>query len=191
MSNSSFLPWVEYPDIWKTESAYLSFIRGGIRRYLWSKNPVKLQFEKESVIKIPNDNPKSMKKFPFVNGYRCAACDGLFKSNQVQCDHKTGEHALRTLSDVQSFVEGIVLVRKSDLQMMCKPCHDIKTYAERYGMSITNAKAIKQAIEFERKGVKKVIDFLTTNGYNAHRKKEERREQLVHYFIHNQENKDG
>lgn len=191
MSESSFQPWIEYPEIWKTEAAYLSWLRGGIRRYLWSKNPVKLEFEKESQVKIPNTNLKSMKRFPTVSGYRCESCGGLFKANDVQCDHKTGEFALRSISDIQSFVEGIVLVRKDQLAMLCKPCHLVKTYSERYGVSKEVAKATIQAIEIERKGAKKVVDFLVKNGYNAQPNKELRREQLVHYFINNQENKDG
>lgn len=182
---SEYKPWETYPHIWRTEASFLSFLRGGIRRYLWSKNPVKLEFEKESTVKIPNDNPKSMKKFPLVNGFKCESCGGLFKSNQVQCDHRTGEHALRSMDDLQTFVEGIVFVRKEDLQMLCKQCHDVKTYAERMGVSLTDAKAIKQAIEFEKKGVKKVVDFLSKSGIMPAKTKDKRREQLTEYFKEN------
>lgn len=182
---SDYKPWEEYPHIWKTEAAFLSFLRGGIRRYLWSKNPVKLEFEKESTIKIRNTNPKSLKKFPYVNGFQCAHCSGMFKSNEVQCDHKTGEHALRSLDDLQSFVEGIVLVKKEDLQMLCKPCHNIKTYAEREGMSLEDAKAHKQAIEMNKKSVKIVVDFLSKSGIMPAKTKDKRREQLVQYFKEN------
>lgn len=185
MSRVDYKPWEEYPHIWKTESAYLSFIRGGIRRYLWSKNPVKLEFEKESQVLIPNDNPKSAKRFPRVKGYRCGHCKGLFKATQVQCDHKSGEHALRSMNDIQTFVEGIVLVRKEDLQMLCKPCHLVKTYSERYGVSLEEARAITQAIDFEKKGVKKVIDFLEKSGIMPAKTKEKRREQLIEYYRRN------
>lgn len=174
--------WEEYPHIWKTEAAFMSFLRGGIRRYVWSKNPVKLEFEKESTVKIPNDNPKSMKKFPMVNGYECAHCKGLFKSKDVQCDHKVGEYSLRSISDIQSFVEGIALVRKTDLQMLCKPCHEIKTLAERSGISLKDAAIEKKVIEMDKKKAQIVIDFLSRNGYNPARKKEDRKIQLRDYF---------
>ena len=183
---SDYKPWEEYSHIWKTEAAFLSFLRGGIRRYLWSKNPVKLEFEKESVVKIPNDNPKSMKKFPLVNGFKCGMCGGLFKSNQVQCDHKTGEHSLKCMDDLQTFVEGIVFVRKEDLQMLCKPCHEIKTYAERYGYTIEEARPLKQALEFNKKPVKTVVDFLTKCGIMPATTKDKRRVQLEQYFKENQ-----
>lgn len=182
MSKVPYEPWKEYPHVWKTESAYLSFIRGGIRRYLWSKNPIKLEFEKSQQVKIPNDNPKSMKRFPTVAGFKCEHCNGLFKSNQVECDHKTGEYELRCLADIQKFVEGIVFVRKEDLAMLCKPCHGIKTYSQRYDVSLQEAKAIKQAIEIEKKGVKTVVAFLEKNGYNAASTKDKRRIQLEEHF---------
>lgn len=177
-----YQPWEEYSHIWKTESAFLSFIRGGIRRHLWSKNPIKLEFMKENKVAIPNTNPKSMKRFPTVAGGRCEACEGLFKQTELEVDHRTGEHSLKSLDDLQKFVEGIVLVRKSDLALLCKPCHKIKTYAERYGLTIAEAGPIKQAIEFEKKGVKKVVDFIKSNAYNPASTKDKRRDQLIEIF---------
>lgn len=177
-----YQPWVEYPHIWKTESAFLSFIRGGIRRHLWSKNPIKLEFMKANKVAIPNTNPKSMKRFPTVAGGCCEACGGLFKQTELEVDHRTGEHSLKSLDDLQKFVEGIVLVRKADLALLCKPCHKIKTYAERYGLTIAEAGPIKQAIEFEKKGVKKVVAFLKENGYNAGSNADKRRDQLIEHF---------
>lgn len=180
---TDYKPWEEYPHIWKTEGAYLSFVRGGIRRYLWSKNPVKLEFEKEVTVKIPNTNAASKKRFPMVNGYRCASCDGLFKAKEVQCDHKVGEHSLRSLDDIQSFVKGIVMVRKEDLQMLCKYCHEVKTYAEREGLTFNEAIPHKRAIDLEKKGTKKVVDFLKKVGYTSPGKnKDIRREQLVEHY---------
>lgn len=183
MSKVPYEPWKEYSHIWKTESAYLSFIRGGIRRHLWSKNPIKLEFEKESKVPIPNDNPRSMKRFPTVAGGRCEHCKQLFKQSEMEVDHKTGEHSLRCLDDMDSFLRGIVFVRKEDLAMLCKPCHGYKTYSERYGVSIQEAKAIKQAIEKNKESVKNVVAFLTEHGYNAATTKDKRREQLVDHFM--------
>lgn len=182
MLDVPYEPWKEYPHIWKTESAYLSFIRGGIRRYLWSKNPIKLEFEKESKVPMVNTNPKSMKRFPTVAGGRCEHCQKLFKQTEMEVDHKTGEHSLRSIHDMERFLQGIVFIRKQDLAYLCKPCHGYKTYSERYGVTIDEAKAIKQAIEFNKKPVKTVVDFLNANGYNAATTKDKRREQLVDHF---------
>lgn len=187
MSQPNNKMWELYPHIWKTESAYLSFIRGGIRRYLWSKNPVKLEFEKEAQVKIKNTNPRSMKAYPLVLGYVCAMCGGSFKSNEVQCDHKTGEHALRTVNDVQSFVEGIVMVRKEDLQMLCKPCHEVKTYSDREGITIEEARPVKLAIAKEKEGTKQVVDFIKKKGMIVGGNAKKRRVQLIEIYKGEQE----
>lgn len=139
-------PWELYPQFWKTEAAYLAWIRGGIRRYLWSKNPVKLEFVRNARVMIPNPNPKLAKGRPTVWGGQCEICKKLFQQKQLEVDHKTGEHSLKTVADIQKFVEGIVFVRYEDLALLCKPCHKIKTHAERQGMSHADAAIAKEAI---------------------------------------------
>lgn len=142
----TYKPWEEYPLFWKTEAAFLSYIRGGIRRHLWAKNPVKLQFIKESRRQIVNPNPNNRKRFPTVWGAVCESCGKEFATKDMEVDHKTGEYSLRKVEDIQSFVEGIVFVRMQDLALLCKPCHKAKTYAERSGMSVEDAIIEKQAI---------------------------------------------
>jgi 5-methylcytosine-specific restriction endonuclease McrA len=182
-TENEYRPWIEYNHIWKTESAYLSWLRGGIRRSLWSKNPIKLEFEKDVAVQIPNYNPKSMKRFPTIAGGQCEICKGLFKKTDMEVDHKTGEFALRSISDIQTFVQGIVLVHKKDLAHLCKPCHGVKTHMERYEFpTFEEAKADKKAIEWDKKKAKQVIDFLTKSGIMPARKKEDRRNQLFEHF---------
>jgi hypothetical protein len=144
--NTPTNPWEEYPQFWKTEAMYLSWIRGGIRRYLWSKNPVKLEFVKEARVMITNPNVKLRKGRPKVWGGVCEICLKEHIMKNMEVDHKTGEHSLRTVSDIQKFVEGIVFVKKSDLALLCKPCHKIKTHSERQGMSLEDAATDKEAI---------------------------------------------
>ena len=173
--------WEAHPEFWKTESSFLSFVRGGIRRYLWSKNPVKLQFVKERTIKIPNTNPKSKKTHPTVNGGQCEDCKGLFKMTDLQTDHKTGEFALRKIEDIQKFVEGIVFVRKEDLALLCLDCHAVKTYVERYGVSKELAVAEKAAIKMEKE--KSIVAFLEQNGIIPSKNAAGRRNQAVELLM--------
>lgn len=174
--------WEHFPEFWKTESAFLSFIRGGVRRHLWSKNPVKLQFMKENRVKMVNVNPRSMKAHPMVWGFKCNQCQVTFAGNACEVDHKVGGWSLRKVEDIQKFVEGIVFIRKQDLAILCKPCHKAKTYAEAQGLSFEDAVATKQAIEKNKESVKNVVAYLTEHGYNAAKTKEGRRAQLVEHF---------
>ena len=174
-----YKPWEEYPQFWKTEAAFLSYIRGGIRRHLWAKNPVKLEFIKESRRQIVNPNPKNRTRFPTVWGATCESCGKDFATKDMEVDHKTGEYSLRKVEDIQSFVEGIVFVRKEDLALLCKPCHKSKTYAERTGMSIKDAMIEKQAIAICKLPVKEVRAWLTDRNIIPDKTAPQRRKQIV------------
>ena len=137
--------WEMYPHIWATESAYMSWLRGGIRRYLWSKNPVKLEFIKQNRIKIPNPNPKG--KVKEVWGGVCALTGNTYPIGDMEVDHKEGNHSLKTLDDLVPFVKGIVMITLDDLQLVSKEAHKIKSYAEKQGISFEEAKIEKEVIE--------------------------------------------
>lgn len=171
--------WEIYPNIWKSESAYLSWVRGGIRRYLWSKNPVKLEFVKKARKQIKNPVAKNAKRFPNVWGGCCAICNKDFALKDMEVDHRQGEHSLRSTKDIQSFVEGIVFVTEDDLQLVCKPCHKIKTLAERQGMSHEDAAIEKQAIIICKLKANDVKSWITQRGEVPARLVKERREQVT------------
>lgn len=138
-------PWLNYPQIWPTKSSFLSFLRGGIRRALWNRSPIKLEFIKKYRRKIKNPNPKG--KVKEVWGGTCNLCGNEFPSNQLNVDHREGQNSLRELSDLQSFMESIVLVQESDLQFVCLPCHKIKNLQERTGVDFETARVEKSVIE--------------------------------------------
>lgn len=168
-------PWEEYPHIWKTESSFMSWIRGGIRRGLWNKSPVKLEFLKEHRRQIPNPNPKGRK--PTVWGGDCALCGETFIESKLQVDHKQGNHKLTSIEDIQDFIEGIVLVGRDGLQMACKDCHDIKSYSDKYGISFEEARAEKMAIQIGKD--KQDRQWLIDKGIEPMSNIKLRREQIV------------
>lgn len=125
----------------------MSWVRGGVRLGLWKRHPVKLEFLKASTTQVVNLNPRSMKRFPMVKAVTCALCKQVVKAAEAEVDHIHGNHSLKSMDDLRSFVESMIVVKMSDLQIACKPCHKIKSYSEREGISFEHAKAIKQAIE--------------------------------------------
>lgn len=135
----------EMSHVWKTESAYYTWLRGSIRRAMWSKNPVKLEFIKRNRIKIPNPNPKG--KVKEVWGGVCALTGNIFPIGDMEVDHKEGNHSLKTLDDLVPFVKGIVMITLDDLQLVSKEAHKIKSYAEKQGISFEEAKIEKEVIE--------------------------------------------
>ena len=134
----------EMSHVWKTESSYMSWLRGGIRR-IWSKHPVKLEFIKQNRVKIPNPKPNARVKE--VWGGKCALTGEYFVLNELECDHKEGNVSLKSVDDIQTFVEGILIVTLEDLQLVSKEAHKIKSYAEKQGISFEEARAEKEALQ--------------------------------------------
>ena len=155
--------WEIYPHIWKTESAFMSWIRGGIRRSLWNRHPVKLEFIKQNRIKIKNPNPRG--KIDKVWGGVCALTGETHVIANLEVDHQKGNHSLQTLKDIEQFISGIVNITLEDLQFVSKEAHKIKSYAEKQGISFEEAKAEKTAIELIKKCVDK--QFLIDHNVKA------------------------
>lgn len=168
-------PWIEYPRIWKTESAFMSWLRGGIRRSLWNRHPIKLEFIRKNRIKIPNPNPNG--RVAVVWGGVCALTGALCVLKDLEVDHRTGNHSLRSLGDLQSFIEGIVLVREEDLQFVSKEAHKIKSYAEKQGITFEQAQAEKLAISLIKQ--KKDVTWLKERGILPGKNQAARRKQII------------
>lgn len=168
-------PWVEFPHLWRTESAFMSFLRGGIRRALWSKSPIKMEFIKLKRKRIPNPNPRG--RVSHVFGATCEICNKDFVLSDMNVDHKVGNHPLKSLDDIQSFIENIVCVSHNDLAMVCIKCHKIKTHAESKGVSMEVAAVEKKAIAIIRGKQDKA--FLLSRGITPASNQAGRKTQLL------------
>jgi len=157
------MPWDNYPHIWKTKSAFMSWLRGGIRRSLWSRSPIKLEFIKKNRKMIENPKKGSRCK-PQVWGANCCSCGKDYVLKDIEVDHKVGNHSLREISDIEKFIMGIVMVSEKDLQLVCKPCHKIKTHAEKYGLSFEEAVKEKKLISYGKLKTDEQIKILESHG---------------------------
>jgi 5-methylcytosine-specific restriction endonuclease McrA len=184
MTDKKYLPWEFYPTIWKTKSSWFSWLRGGIRRSLWNKSPIKLEYIKKHRKRIANPNPKG--KVETVWGGCCGLCGNDFVIAQLDVDHKQGNHSLNELSDIQSFIENIVLVTEDDLQFACKTCHKIKNQQERKGISFKEASYEKIAIDLEKK--KLVSVWLKEKGLTPASNAKLRRQQIIDLLREEKEN---
>ena len=157
----------ENPDLWKTESAYFSYIRGCIR-LAWSKNPVKLKLLKKVKKQIPNPNygkPRNTK--PTVMGAECEICKQDFPMKEIEVDHKHGgTYSLKKVSDIQGFFESICIVTEDDLRIVCKGCHGALSYAAKMNISFEEAKLKKKVINI-CKDKKLLIDTIHSLNINS------------------------
>lgn len=147
----------ENSDVWKSKAAFMSYIRGGIRRSLWNRHPSKTKLIKDKRFKIPNPNPNGKK--PTVWGGECEICNNLFIEKELQVDHIRDQgSSLKDISDIQQFIEDIVIVTRDDLRWVCKGCHEIVSYSQKMNISFEQARVEKQFIQIKKD--KNVLDIL-------------------------------
>lgn len=168
-------PWINYPHIWKTKGSFMSFLRGGIRRALWNRSAIKLEFIKKYRKRIANPNPRGRVKE--VWGGTCCICGKDFPTNELNVDHKVGHHTLREISDIQLFIESIVLVEENDLQFICLADHKIKNLQERTGVDFETARTEKLVIEICKN--KQDKQWLIDKGIKPMSNAKARREQIT------------
>ena len=97
-----------------TEARYFGFIRSALRS-AFQKYPVKYHAKRQAMVE---------------GGYECASCSGVFKSGEVHVDHIEPCGSLKTYEDLPAFVERM-FCEVDGFQVLCKPCHQDKTNAER------------------------------------------------------------
>lgn len=113
-------PCPQHPE-WSM-ARYRTFVRSALRQ-AWSKWPPKFEALKRA--RRPSQSDNKRLKYEF----QCAHCQQWHRGDEVSVDHiipwgdpwsMTFEAALRAL-----------LVSAEELQVLCDPCHDIKTQSEK------------------------------------------------------------
>lgn len=159
----NYKPWELYPHIWKTESNFWTWMRGSLRRSVWEKYPVKLEFKNEAV-SLPPEGYTGRAK----SGAICALSGVWEGKSKMEVDHIEGNVSLKSWEDVLPFVMHMVTTKET-MQLVTKPAHKIKSYAERFGLTYEEADVKKAAIAWfkEHKGIHKQRDALVTMGIDS------------------------
>lgn len=158
-------PWKIDGAPWDTEPKFLAWVRGVLRKG-WSRHPIKIMFIHAIRKRIPNTNPRSMKRFPETWACDCAQCGGTFPQKDIEIDHINAAGSL-TLDTLGDFAARLYCVDFSSLRAVCKPCHKTISYAERMGLPFKEAAAAKAAIAFMKEDKQVILDFLASYGYNG------------------------
>jgi hypothetical protein len=163
-------PWIEAPHIWKTQAAFFAFLRGALRRAVWEKWPLKLEFKNQFCEPPPPGYTGRAK-----SGNYCALTGKWVGKSAAEIDHIHGHVSLQTWEDVLPFIQHLC-ASKENMQYVEKEAHKIKSYAERMGLTFEEAVVIKQAIEICK--TKKDKQFLIEHGVKPATSAAKRRTQV-------------
>ncbi len=175
-----------------SDKEVLSSVRTMIRS-MWSDGVFKLEFLKRNSVLIPNTNTRSMKRFPMVRKYKCAMCGEYFGSQEIELDHVISENPLTTYEHINDFFTNIILTSPDKLQVLCKDkktkkdgvirfgCHSVKTFSERYGVTVEEALAEKKAKQIVDKKLDK--QWLKDHNHNVASTQAQRRKDIVNILL--------
>lgn len=104
-----------------TQARYFQFIRSALRQ-AFQRYPVKQ--------KVLVDNRRDVKGKRHKHEYECAECLEWYQRKEVEVDHIVGAGSLNDYSDLPGFVKRLYC-EPEDMQILCIPCHQIKTNSER------------------------------------------------------------
>ena len=152
-------PWVEHKDLWKSQSAFFTYLRSALRKSLWLRSPVKLQY-KNRVCKPPPDGMETRAK----TGTYCALSNNWYGKSKLDVDHQKGGVSLNCVDDIIPFIMHLV-PPKDGMQLVGREEHKIKSYSERMGISYEEAVIAKKVIQLMKKKVDIANKELLSYGY--------------------------
>lgn len=172
---SDYKPWEEYPEFWKTEAAFWTYLRGGLRRGLWEQSPIKIDYKRQLLEKPPEGYTGRAK-----SGAVCALTGEWTGNSKLEVDHMEGGKSLLCWEDLLPFILHMV-PPKNSIQLVEKEAHKVKSYAERMDISFEEAVATKKAIALEKS--KETLTWLEKKGIVPASNAKKRRVQIVNHLM--------
>jgi hypothetical protein len=179
---SKLTPWECCPTVWKSEAAYFTWIRGQMRR-AWSRHPVKIAYMQGHRGRYPigketKSNPEGM-----VWGCKCEICSWVKSQSECEVDHIQSAGSFRNWDEFSPWMQGLMLINFDDLQVVCKECHKIKSYADKWGMSFEEARLEKEVIVFTKLPAAKQVEVLRGITHRVCTTAKQRRAAYKEYLI--------
>ena len=157
-------PWLYKGSIWKTEASYWSWIRGQIRR-IYSKYPIARNFKNSKCRKATKEDKLEYNLHTSTKLIgQCNICKQWFAKSKLQIDHREPSEGCTSYETMHSFLDYNAMVSPEELQLLCHPCHKIKTHADNKGISFEEARKDKEKIKFFKQPLSKVKSKLREMG---------------------------
>jgi len=134
-------------NLWKTEAEWWAWLRGKSRQ-IWSDYPPRNDFKRGKL--VPNFDGSGVTSKRVKSVGQCQICNEWFANSSLQVDH------IQQAGGIGNSWEGYfnwmydLLADKDNMQLVCKPCHLVKTHADRLGVSFDEARIKKEVIRFSK-----------------------------------------
>ncbi len=103
----------------------LTMVRGAIRSS-WAISPIKLAYWEKG--RVADEDPTTLTKWKM----QCECCNLWFKCDEIEIDHRSGNHTFTKVDDFSTYFDNILDVQFNDLQRICKyKCHRVKSHMEK------------------------------------------------------------
>lgn len=140
-------PWNDCPELWTTKAKFFSWVRGQLRSAS-THYPVKTIFKKSSMRPLTSEERSSGRFHANTKSVgECVLCKESFKGADLEVDHKVASDGCYDHETAEGFLWHCLGAVKGMYQLVCKPCHKIKSYADKYGITFEEAKIEKGVIE--------------------------------------------
>ena len=117
-------------------------------------NPLYNLYKKSLIVQKPIGKTKRL-----INSILCAGCDKYYRVNEIELDHIERCGEFTNLQELRVFYKKLFCDPWEGLQPLCKECHGVKTYTERYNCSEDEAKEKKFVIKILAKYKNRVKDL--------------------------------
>lgn len=147
-------PWEKYPEIWKSKPNFFTYLRGHLR-LLWSRYPAKLKWKSAQLITPPAHYIGRAKKLG-----KCEYCSEWFAASHLEVDHVVQAGECNSWETSSEFLYNL-LNCNNNWKLTCKPCHKIKSHAEKNNISFEEAATLKEIIRiFTEETKEDIIMFI-------------------------------
>lgn len=134
-------------DLWKTEAEWWAWLRGKSRQ-IWSDYPPRMDFKRSKL--IPNFDGSNLVSGRVKSIGQCQICNCWFANSNLQVDHKTQAGSIGNNWEGYFSWFYDLLADVNNMQLVCVPCHKIKSHADRLGVSFEEAALKKKVIAFSK-----------------------------------------
>ena len=132
-------------DIWPTDAAFFTWLRGAMRKAIWQFHPIKLKYKKSCVQPPPPEYTGRAKGL-----IQCALTGEWVGQSMAEVDHIEGHSSFKCVDDLLPYMMHLALPK--DLQCLSKEAHKVKSYSERMGIGFEEALIEKRAIALVKSG---------------------------------------